>query len=199
MLVEFDETAYLAAARAGDYRKLVELQQLLLDDLLTNAADSAKTFAALTEIVARLFEVGRVGLWLFEENRERLLCLDLYMDRDNRHSAGNTMHSSEAPDFFATIRTDELLLVHDAYADPRTNEFVRGYLPAFGIGAMLDAPLHVRRRLLGLLCIEHIGGSRRWQPWERSLASSLVEVAGVLLGQVATRSRRPTLRDLRLG
>ncbi len=205
MIVEFDEAAYLAAAQASDYRKLVDLQQLLLADLLADASDPAKIFAALTETAARLFRVARVGLWLFEESRERLLCLDLFLagrdsrdSRDSRHTTGNTMHVSEAPNFFATIRSDDLLLINDAYTDPRTSEFVRGYLPAFGIGAMLDAPLHVRRRLYGVLCIEHLGGSRRWLPWERSMASSYAEIAGVVVQQVASRSRRPTFRDLRL-
>lgn len=198
----FDEAAYLAAAQAGDYRKVVALQQGLLDGALAsiaqNSGDPAQALARLTEIVARLFRVARSGLWLFEESREQLRCLDLFIARDDRHTSGNKIHVGEAPNYFEQIRTDEILLVSDAAVDPRTREFAQGYLPAFGIGALIDAPLHVRRRLLGVLRIEHIGGSRRWHPWERGMASSLAECAGVIVQQGAARSRRPTFRDLRL-
>lgn len=201
-MLAFDEAAYLAAAQAGDYRKVVDLQQHLLDGALASIAresgDPSKALAQLTEIAARVFRVGRAGVWLFEESREQLRCLDLYIVRDDRHSSSNKVQVGDAPHYFEQIRSDEIMLVSDALADPRVREFAASYLPAFGIGALIDAPLHVRRRLLGVLRVEHLGGSRRWQPWERAMASSLVECAGVIVQQGAARSRRPTFRDLRL-
>ncbi|NJK31201.1 MAG: GAF domain-containing protein [Deltaproteobacteria bacterium] len=199
----FDEDAYLEAAKAGDFRKVLEPQRQLLNRLLDNpeleAGDPSQSLAELTETVARLLRVGRASLWRFEENRERLFCLDLYVVRDQRHVAGSAIQMSEAPSYFEAIRQGEILAVNDAYTDPRTREFAKGYLAAFNIGAVLDAPLHVRRRLVGALCCEHIGGIRRWQPWERILANSLAECAGIVLHQVVGQLRRPTLRDIRLG
>ncbi len=177
-MLAFDEAAYLAAAQAGDYRKVVDLQQHLLDGALASIAresgDPSKALAQLTEVAARVFRVGRAGVWLFEESREQLRCLDLYIVRDDRHSSSNKVQVGDAPHYFEQIRRDEIMLVSDALADPRVREFAASYLPAFG-------------------------GSRRWQPWERAMASSLVECAGVIVQQGAARSRRPTFRDLRLG
>lgn len=201
-MLAFDEAAYLAAAQAGDFRKVVELQQMLLDTALANMAresgDPGPALAQLTEVAARVFRAARAGVWLFEESREQLRCLDLYIARDERHSSSNKLLTSEAPRFFELIRSDDIMLISDALVDPRMREFASSYLPAFGIGALIVAPLHVRRRFLGVLRIEHVGGSRRWLPWERGMASSLAECAGVIVQQGAARSRRPTFRDLRL-
>jgi two-component system sensor histidine kinase/response regulator len=187
-MVEFDEAAYLAAVQSGDFSKLLEPQRQLLDKLRANpalqAGDPTEALGDVTEAAARMLDVARVGLWRFDEDRKQIQCLDLYMLHEGRHEQGAILPSSVAPRYFAAIETGNVVAAEDAYLDPRTSEFASDYLPANRVGAMLDTPVLIHGRLAGVICHEHVGGARRWRAWERTLAASLSDCAGLILAEV---------------
>jgi GAF domain-containing protein len=184
----FDETAYLAAVQSGDFSRLLEPQRRLLAKLLANTALSAgdpeQVLSEVTESAARMLEVARVGLWRFDADRQHIQCLDLYILAGDRHERGAIVPASAAPAYFAAIETGDVVAAEDAYLDPRTTELGRSYLPANHVGALLDTPVLIGGRLAGVLCHEHQGGARRWLAWERTLAASLSECAGLILSEV---------------
>src|SRR5262245_7094471 len=130
----FDEEAYLAAVQSGDFSRLLEPQRLLLAKLRANAAllagDPEEVLSEVTESAARMLEVARVGLWRFDENRQHIQCLDLYVLAEDRHERGAIVPSSAAPAYFAAIETGQVVAAEDAYLDPRTSELGQDYLPA---------------------------------------------------------------------
>ena len=180
----FNEAEYLSAVRSGDFSKLLEPQRRLLALLRSNpslqAGDPSEVLGMLTEAAARMLEVERVGLWRFDESRKHLVCLDLYVQFENRHEHGASVPYEAAPTYFATIETGQVVAAEDAYLDPRTSELGREYLPANHVGAMLDTPVLIGGRLAGVLCHEHVGGQRRWRAWERTLS----DCAGLILTDV---------------
>jgi GAF domain-containing protein len=184
----FDETAYLAAVQSGDFSRLLEPQRRLLAKLRANAAlragDPEEVLSEVTESAARMLEVARVGLWRFVANRQHLQCLDLYILADHRHERGMIVPASAAPAYFAAIETGDVVAAEDAYLDSRTTELGHNYLPANHVGALLDTPVLIAGQLAGVLCHEHQGGARRWRAWERTLAASLSECAGLILSEV---------------
>jgi GAF domain-containing protein len=184
----FDENAYLAAVQSGDFSRLLEPQRQLLARLLANAAlvagDPEEVLSEVTESAARMLEVARVGLWRFDADRQHLQCLDLYVLAEDRHERGAIVPASAAPAYFAAIETGDVVAAEDAYLDPRTTELGHSYLPANHVGALLDTPVLIGGRLAGVLCHEHQGGARRWRAWERTLAASLSECAGLILSEV---------------
>ncbi|MFV8752867.1 GAF domain-containing protein [Nannocystaceae bacterium ST9] len=187
-MATFDETAYLAAVQSGDFSELLEPQRRLLDTLRANpalrAGDPREVLSEVTESAARMLDVARVGLWRFDASREQIQCLDLYVLHEDRHERGVIVPSSAAPHYFAAIETGEVVAAEDAYLDPRTSELGSSYLQRNRVGAMLDTPVLIGGRLAGVLCHEHIGGARRWLAWERTLAASLSECAGLILAEV---------------
>lgn len=184
----YNEAQYLSAVRSGDFSKLLEPQRSLLAMLRANpalqAGDPSEVLGVLTESAARMLEVERVGLWRFDESRKRLVCLDLYVQAECRHERGSIVPYDVAPSYFAAIETGEIVAAEDAYADPRTSELGLGYLPSNRVGAMLDTPVLIDGHLAGVLCHEHVGGARRWLAWERTLAASLSDCAGLILADV---------------
>jgi two-component system sensor histidine kinase/response regulator len=184
----FDEAEYLSAVQSGDFSKLLEPQRRLLAMLRANpalqAGDPSEALAVLTESAARMLEVERVGLWRFDESRQRIVCLDLYVQSENRHERGAVVAQDTAPGYFAAIETGQVVAAEDAYVDRRTSELGSGYLAKNEVGAMLDTPVLIGGRLAGVLCHEHVGAARRWLAWERTLAASLSDCAGLILADV---------------
>src|SRR5690348_16816243 len=101
----FDEDAYLAAVQSGDFSRLLEPQRRLLAKLRANealiAGNPEQVLGEVTEAAARMLEVARVGLWRFDESRQHIQCLDLYVLADDRHERGAIVPSSAAPAYFA--------------------------------------------------------------------------------------------------
>src|SRR5690606_39017981 len=120
----------------------------------------------------------------------------LFIASEARHQNGTVIARAEAPKYFELLKAGGVVGADDAIADPRTAELARNYLPAFGVGALLDCPILLERRPCGVLRAEHVGGPRRWEGWERLLGSSLAECASVAVevvrGSASGRWRRLT-------
>jgi two-component system, sensor histidine kinase and response regulator len=187
-MVHFDEAAYLSAVQSGDFSRLLAPQRALLDSLRANpalrAGDPREAIAHLTEAAARMLDVDRVGLWRFDKTHKQLVCLDLFERELAVHERDAALLHRAAPRYFAAIEAGKIIAAEDAFLDPRTEELGRNYLMVHRVGALLDTPVVIDGELVGVLCHEHVGGARRWRAWERTLAASLSDCAGLVLGDV---------------
>lgn len=186
MHVSIDEDSLVAAAQAGDFRRVIEPKNQMIEAIRASPSlregEPREVLRQLSEAATRLLRVERVGVWALNDDYTKLTCLDLFGAETGRHSAGATITRSEAPQYFALAVQAEVITVDDALKDSRTSELARNYLPAFGITALLDCPILIERRIAGVLRAEHVGGQRRWQGWERLLGSTFAECAGVAIG-----------------
>ena len=58
---------------------------------------------------------------------------------------------------------------------PSTAELRDAYLRPLGIGALLDAPIYLHGKVVGVVCHEHIGGTRQWNETEAALAACVAD------------------------
>ena len=107
--------------------------------------------------------------------------------------SGALLHRHDAPSYFDALERERVIAAHDAHADPRTAEFTETYLVPHGIGAMLDVPLRQDDRMIGVLCVEHVGGARTWTVDEQNFA---VSVANLIAVAMADDERRDALARL---
>ena len=143
--------------------------------------DVAGALQLVTEIAAQVLRVERASVWRFREDRGALECANLFQRTPRRHSDGGTLLGSSNPRYFAALAEERTIAVSDAFGDPRTVDFGKDYLGVFGISAMLDAPVFVRGSMVGVVCHEHVGGQRIWQPWEELVAGSIADFVALAL------------------
>jgi two-component system cell cycle sensor histidine kinase/response regulator CckA len=172
----------------------VALVELAKSETL-HGGELAEAFRAVTEIAARALSVGRASVWLFDEDHSAIRLMDLYEVEQARHSAGTVLSEREYPAYFRAIETEELAIdAHDAHTDPRTREYSESYLTPLGIGAMLDAPIRLKGRVVGVFCYEHLGGPRIWAPEEQSFAGSMATMVTLALDAYERRQAEDSLR-----
>ena len=156
--------------------------------------------AELTEAAAATLSVERTSVWLLSEDHRSLACMDLYQRSAGAHSAGTVLVADAYPRYFAALETGRAIDAHDALSDPRTSEFAGGYLRPLGISSMMDAAIRREGGLVGVVCLEHVGPAREWQPDELAFAGALADqVALVLAADERRRLQREaeaTRRDL---
>ncbi|MDQ5977064.1 MAG: hypothetical protein QG602_36 [Verrucomicrobiota bacterium] len=177
---------------------LARLAHLDLDDV----THYDTVLKEVTELVAACQQVDRVGVWLFDEAHSAMVCGGLFVQSAHHHERGQRLTRAEFPHYFQAIESDRTIGAADAIHHPDTREFAGNYLPALGIGAMLDSPIRWRGQVIGVLCHEHVGGVREWHPDEIALSevcaervAHLLERRESMLAEAARRESETRFRD----
>ncbi|MEJ0008897.1 MAG: ATP-binding protein [Steroidobacteraceae bacterium] len=137
------------------------------------AGDMRRVYHLMTERAARALGVARVGIWMFDEQRQSLIAADRFSSVDYSHLEGSVLSLADCPRYRAALTGDQLVVAPDALSDPVTSELADSYLRPLGIASMLDAPIVRGGRTIGVICHEHVGGTRSWYETELAFVESL--------------------------
>jgi diguanylate cyclase (GGDEF)-like protein len=127
-------------------------------------------FKMATEISANTLDVKRVGIWLFDEARTSIECRTVYVNGEG-HSSGGVLFKEDFPRYFATMETGRRIVVDDARNDPATSELTEKYLCDNDVYAVLGAPIFYDGNIIGVICHEHIGDTRKWTVNEQEFSA----------------------------
>lgn len=150
----------------------------------------------LTESSSLALRVERASVWQFSDCLSELTCLDLYARTEDSHQSGSRLSARATPLYFRALCEERCIAAHDAIRNPRTQEFAPHYLGQHGISSMLDAPILLEGRLVGVVCHEHVGGPRRFQAWEELVAGTFADFAAMVLGAAARARQAQDLLDV---
>ncbi|MEA5477360.1 adenylate/guanylate cyclase domain-containing protein [Pseudanabaena galeata UHCC 0370] len=167
-------------------------QQKILINLTKNKALNLGDFIIavqdITETASQTLDVERVSVWLFDNTKTRLHCLDLYIKSSNTHSETDFLGTDKFPSFFAALQKNRSLVIEDVDNEEILIELRPAYLNPLGILSLLISSFDIGGETIGLLMFEQIGVERFWLLEEISFASSLSELLS--LGMEAQERRR---------
>ena len=132
-------------------------------------------FPAITDRASSAMSVKRTSIWLFDDDRLVLSCTDLVTTDSGEHSSGLELAADAFPSYFEALETDRVLDADDARSDTRTAELAEPYLIPLHITSLLDAPIRVCGRVVGVVCFEHTGDPRIWQSDEITFAGEVAD------------------------
>ncbi len=135
----------------------------------------------ITEAACELLDTARSSVWIFDAAQISIRCLDLFVVSDGSHDAGTELFAKDFPGYFEALKTERTIAAVDAHTDPRTSEFSAPYLVPLGIGAMLDAPIRVGGRMVGVICNEQLGAARAWNVDDELLAGVLADYVAIAI------------------
>lgn len=181
----------LAQAAENERRERISRQQSALLRMATaprNGASLDVVLRRITEIAAETLDVDLASVWLIDERDGVLRCKEYYERPTRKHIPGPSLDVQQASNYFAALATGRALAVPDATSDPRTAGFVDSYLRPRGIVSLLDAPVRIGGKIVGVVCHEQQRRRREWTADEIAFASDVGDqVAHALLE--AERSR----------
>ncbi|MFN8578077.1 MAG: GAF domain-containing protein [Candidatus Sericytochromatia bacterium] len=129
-----------------------------------------ETNKRVTEAIVQAFELERASTWLYDREKNQLECIDLYTASDKKHSSGIVLSAEDYPSYFEALKTEKTIAAHEAYNDKRTHELKDTYLKPLGIKSLLDVPIWVNGKMVGVICYEHVGDKRVWLSDEENFA-----------------------------
>lgn len=134
-----------------------------------------EVFRFACERAAAALGVERVGVWLFIDDDSALRCANLYERSKGEHSAGAILRVADFPKYFAALTIRKAVPAEVAASLPWTVELRDAYLTPLGISSMLDAGLFLDAKLVGVVCVEHVGPPRDWPTEARDFAAALAD------------------------
>ena len=156
-------------------------QNALLEWFKVDYLDDNITINKATEVSAKVLNVERVSIWLFNDDKTVLTCANLYLRDAATHESGMVLTAKDYPRYFKAICSGEILSADDARNDVRTREFNDSYLVPLNIYSMLDSPIFQGDDLIGVICHEKVGEKKSWQPDEAEFANSMVNAISLTL------------------
>jgi len=166
----------------------------LMHSKVLGQGDVSRGFNQITETAVQVLDVERASVWRLIDSGAGIECMDLYERSQNRHSSGVRILAADVPRYFEALQRERAIRAHNARTDPRTSEFRKGYLEPLGITSMLDAPVFLRGKMVGVVCHEHTGRTRRWKQHEELLASSFADFVALVLETAAWHEAEDALR-----
>ncbi len=156
-----------------------------LADLMHSQAmgqgDIGHAVRQITETATLSLEVERASVWRIVDGGAAIECVDLFERSAGRHGSGAVIRASDVPRYFDALYQERAITAHDAVTDPRTSDFRDSYLLPNQITAMLDAPVFVRGRMVGVVCHEHVGSPRTWEFAEELLAGTFADFVALVI------------------
>jgi signal transduction histidine kinase len=155
----------------GKLGRIADVEHGRLEDVL----------GTITETAAQTLGVARVNIWLYDESRRQINCIEAFDRATNLHERGAVLVAEQYPSYFAALDRLRSVTAMDVVSDPRTRELLESYLVPHGITWMLDVPILRSGHVIGVVCHEHVGPPRSFPSWERAFAGSIGDLVSLAL------------------
>jgi two-component system cell cycle sensor histidine kinase/response regulator CckA len=149
--------------------------------------------AAAVSAVA--LQMERVGVWYFEDDDQRLVCQCLFALSTKTASSGEVLDARTFPTYVGALRERRAIAAPDARTHRLTGELTDQYLDPHGISSILDAPILLGGRVVGVVCHEHVGAPRSFEQHELDFAGSVADMIALVEEQSARLRLETTLRE----
>lgn len=165
-------------AKESEKRLLVQQDTLNTLSTITDyiLLEEEAFFSIVTQRAVQTLNVDRVSIWMFDPNNKVIICRKLFDKKDDAWSAGFVLKKDDYPEYFSALENNTIIPASDAHTHPATSEFSEGYLIPHDIGAMLDIPIRKQGLVIGVICCEHVGGTRNWCSDEINFVSGLADL-----------------------
>lgn len=170
---------------------LIELarQKTLADGELDTLAKE------LTKAAAEALGVERASIWLFDDQQTKIECIDLFQTSTQQHSDGMELFAKDFPAYLNTLKSNRVINADDAQSDPRTCEFNKAYLIPLDIKSMLDAPILLDGKTVGILCLENTGTIKHWAIEEQHFTACVADLLSLTLEVRARKEAQQALSE----
>jgi PAS domain S-box-containing protein len=138
-------------------------------------------FQEITANSSKTLEVDRTSIWLFSEDRKKLVCHNLFDLKTTTHTRSQELFVDEYPEYFEALNKGIEVNVSHAANDPVTRCFNMSYLMPNDIVSMLDTPIYKNNAVTGVFCIEHRDQPRTWTTDEIQYLRSLAHLVSFAL------------------
>lgn len=163
-----------------DFHLLEELDNIskmhFLDD-----ADIDQVILDFSKGILPSLNIERLNIWLFDQDKTSLVSIGEYDSRSKKFKKNSVLEQVIFPVYFEGLKQNKLIIAEDIYTHPLTKEFNEVYSKPNDIHSLLDIPLRVSGKLVGVICFEKTGCKKYFSLNEQSFCFSISYVLSSIL------------------
>jgi diguanylate cyclase (GGDEF)-like protein len=181
MLQALADSQYQQRAREERYYKYSKILTQLAKRQTAKNIDLSARLQEITEAAANTLEMEYASVWVYSPGGKKLQCADLYECSTAEHKSGMEWQASDYPAYFKALRQERALATTDVRTEPKTKKMSERFLAKLGIGAMVNAPIYLNGRIVGIVCHGHKKTSRHWLIEEQNFTASIANLVALAL------------------
>jgi len=143
-------------------------------------SELTSTLTDVARLSAQALRIERSSVWYFDTGMRTLRCALQLVGGTEAETDGLVIASDSCPSYIQALAGSSAVAVRDVYEDARTQELV-AYLREHRIGALLDIPIVIAGELIGVVCHEHVGGPRVWEPDQLEFVAHVSQLVALAL------------------
>ncbi|MDR0313020.1 MAG: PAS domain-containing protein, partial [Treponema sp.] len=126
----------------------------------------------------------RIGIWNFLEEKAVVKSITYYCLQSGKHSIQDDLDLSGCPEYLRLLKSERVILINNVKIPNPLSPILDSYGP--NICALLDAPIRIAGKLVGIVCIEQdrcreFPQKREWTTEEQNFASSLADFMAIAI------------------
>ena len=181
MLQALAESQYQQRAREERYYKYSKILTELAKRQTAENSDLTARLHEITAAAADTLEVEYASVWVYSPGGKKLQCATLYQRSTAGYTTGIEWQASDYPAYFKALRQERALATADVRTEPKTKKMAERFLAKLGIGAMVNAPIYLNGRIVGIVCHGHKKTSRQWLIEEQNFTASIANLVALAL------------------
>lgn len=135
----------------------------------------------MNEKLCNTMGFDRVSVWLFDETKENLSCVNMYNRIDQKDVCDIVMRSDLLHEEIALFKNNRYVASDNVLEDERLEELANQLLRKNHIGSMLDCTINSSGDTKGILCIQTIDRHITWDASTINFGCQIADQLGTIL------------------
>lgn len=175
----------LAEQRILQSQERLRVQNEMLIELAAspaiNTGDLDRAYLEITRGMCDTMRVQQAGIWLFDEQRENLVCQIQYNARRQDFEQGQSIPVSNLSRYLQAIRDERVIAATDVHGDARVREFAPLFFVPEEIAAVIDAPFRHHGNIAGVVRTSTNEPKTEWSQESQNFAASMADMVALAL------------------
>jgi len=151
------------------------LSKIVIDD---NNEDAILSFMyEFASKVTDFLSIERINIWLLNKERDAIFSIAEYDKRTDAFSHHSVVYQKDVPTYFQHLMENKIILAPNIHTHPATFEFSNNYAKEYDVISLMDIPLQLNGKLIGVMCFEKTGMiPREFNEMEQIFAMALAQL-----------------------
>jgi PAS domain S-box-containing protein len=163
--------------------KKVRIHNETLKVLTSQSYSNKDTFNGILKnilkVAATNCSIDRVGYWSYIP--EGLRCENIYYLKSDRFEKNFFLPKENYTHYFENIETGMQIVASNVYNNSITKELCYDYVPKNGIMSLLDTPIFINGKIIGILCFEKTDTAFEWDNEDINFARSIADLIAIAI------------------
>ena len=163
--------------------KKVRVHNETLKKLTSQSYSNKDTFNGILKNILKVAStncsIDRVSYWVSIPDGIR--CESMYYLESDRYEKNFFIDKATHPNYFANIETGMQIVASNVYDNNITQELCYDYFPKYDIKSLLDTPIVINGKIIGILCFEKIEKPVDWDSEDINFSRSVADLIAIAI------------------